>query len=204
MSRGMVGVVIASALVAAPLQLAAQSPPAGLQLQGTAAYNHIWNQSATPTGDSGTKSLRFSGRIALRFAPRAYAGVAMGSWEYATRYGASDAGGLLDSEVSTAVVVSSYAQWYPLARAGLFVRGGVGIASSRTYQPYTAVSAGPAGAILRHVTTRPSVTAGAGFDVAIRAHLAITLSGDFTTLAGAQSGQEARSALLAGVGLTVR
>lgn len=177
-----------------------------LGLQGTAAYNLIWNATAGPDDCSYCSiTRRFSGRIAVRLAPRIYGGLSAGSWEYPI-------GVALDGKtqphlydvLATSVLLSTYVQAYPTARAGVFVRGGVGYAANRTYYCDCLNSREVDPLVIRDESSHASITAGLGFDLPFRPHLALTISADYTALLGAERGREAIAAFQVGLGVTLR
>ena len=173
-------------------------------MQGTAAYALIWSRPATaPDSLSAPLSSRFNGRVSLRVARGLYLGVSAGSWKYVPTNGRYNPEiGQLSVAVATAVVASSYAQFYPLRSIHFFARGGFGYANTATYTP-AQVSAFPA-PLTEDRHTRFSATAGWGIDIPLRAHFAVTASADYTRLFGSAAGFEAIAALQVGLGVTVR
>ena len=105
------------------------------------------------------------------------------------------------TSLATAVVGSIYVQWYPISSTPLFVRAGGGIGQTRTYLPGEAHGI-PTMQVAR--STRAAPTFGAGFDVGIGSHLAITGSLDLTYLLGHAGGRQLKSGVATSIGLTVR
>jgi opacity protein-like surface antigen len=133
-----------------------------------------------------------------------YLGVSAGSWMYAAGLGSAYNDGadqLLDA-VATAVVTTAFVQTYPVSAVPFFVRAGLGYANTATYTP-APVFATPAPLIEdRH--DRFALTAGAGIDIPLRQHFAVTVSVDYTRLTGTATGFEPTAAVQIGLGLTVR
>ena len=185
-------------VLAIPLQ--GQLPADELGAQGTMAFNVIWN-SVLP-GAVFANSItglhpgeqRYSGRAALRLRPGLYLGASVGSWQFNfVRFKSSTA----ISSMSDAVNISPYVQLYPLRHARVFVRAGAGWVNTWSYD-------GGGFDIQGYKANRLSVTAGVGADFPFRSHLALTLSGDYTKVIGAKNYAEAESAVLLGVGPTIR
>jgi len=176
----------------------AQSAPAVIGIQGTLAYDVSWVRTTTPSNGLEYAVGRFGGRAAMRLVPRLYVGVGVSSWQF-------DAGpppGFVVppneyDAVVTAVVFSAYGQLYPLGTTGTFIRGGVGYAKTRRYAPDFEF-------LESYNVSHLAIAGGVGADVTLRPHLAITISADYTSLLGAAGYRQAKSALLMGVGLTLR
>jgi hypothetical protein len=180
-----------------PAGVSAQSEPSSTSLQGTLAYNLTWtNTSAPPTG-YGASIGRFSGRASVRLRPYFYVGAGVSSWQYEIALSGTFASpsGVYD-EVVTAVVLSSQAQLYPFHTERFFVRGGFGVAQIHRYQRQGSL-------IIDFPSTHMSATTGAGVDIPVRSHVSVTLSADYTSILGVEYYREAKSSLLAGIGLTV-
>ncbi len=178
--------------------------PAGIGVTATAAYAQIWNRPADRSQSPADElSARFNGRVGVAIAPAVYLGVAAGSWRYVASNGKYDPGfGELAAAVATAVVASSYVQWYPQDSRQVFLRGGLGYVSAITYYPVAGSSEPQPLIAQRHVGA--SASAGGGVDLPIAAHFAITASLDYTRVLGGAAGFEPVSAVLVGLGLTVR
>jgi hypothetical protein len=143
--------------------------------------------------------LRFAGRIAVRVRPETFVGFGGGSWASLTRgdCGLPECDGYLGSQ-SEAYIYHLYIQHY-VSASRVFVRGGAGLAQTRTLFPENRV--------LIAVTDRwrGAVSAGGGIDVRLASHVYLTPSLDFTVLPGADTGgQELGSALAVGVAITLR
>jgi hypothetical protein len=187
-----------------PAAVVAQSAPANIGLQGTAAYALIWNRAAHAVDSPYTaQTARFNGRIALKVGRNVYLGISAGSWMYAADFGEYDSDfGQSVVAVATAVVTTAFAQTYPVRAVPFFVRAGLGFASTATYTP-TPLQEIPAPLIEdRH--GRFALTAGTGIDIPLRQHFAVTLSADYTRLTGTATGFESTAAVQLGLGLTVR
>jgi hypothetical protein len=182
-----------------PASLAAQTPDPALAVQGTMSLNAIWNraQSVTfPGANSAAQfgEMRFGGRAAARVQRGLFVGVSVVSWQF--DYARFKTGRDVDA-VSEGVVVGPYLQFYPVRQLPAFVRAGGGYANTWAFN-------GSGSSIQGFRGNRAAVSIGAGADVPLRAHLALTLSLDYTQLFHAQNFAEATSAIVAGVGLTVR
>jgi hypothetical protein len=179
--------------------LPAQSAPIDLGVQGTAAYNWTWNANAASPDGLRASVARFSGRVAIRATQRLFVGVGVSSWQYESGSVGVRPSFPLDTAagLTTAVIYSSFAQFYPMRTVQAFVRVGTGIASTRRYVPDVF-------GIDDLAATHIAVTSGLGLDVPLRPHVALTMSGDFTTLLGREVNGDAKSGLLMGLGLTIR
>ncbi|HEY3934346.1 MAG TPA: hypothetical protein VGL65_06965 [Gemmatimonadales bacterium] len=176
--------------------LIAQQVDGELSVQGTMAFNGIWNTANTGGSSRSTATGlrlgegRYSGRVAVRIRSGVYVGASVSSWQFnLTPLTGYDA-------VSEAVDLAPYVQLYPLRHTGLFLRGGAGYVRSWAYF-------GAGNIIQGYKGSRLSGSAGIGCDFALRAHLALTLSGDYTKVANATNYAEGKSAVMIGVGLTV-
>jgi hypothetical protein len=169
-----------------------------LPVTGSLVY-HALLHNGTDSAESRGLGLRFAGRVALRVGRGSYVGFTGGSWvsltlgefsplEPQTEY--------LGSQ-SEAFVYLIYLQQYISRR--VFVRGGAGLAETRTLIPLSPV--------LIAVTERwrASISLGGGVDLPLVPHVYLTPSVDFTLLPGAHTdARELGSALALGLAITLR
>jgi hypothetical protein len=200
--------VVFCAMLTIGVPILAQTAPDDPGVQGTAAYNFSWLKPAQGGYGFGSGDNRFNGRISARIVPRIYIGLSFGSWEYYLGGYDPNTGEYppnLLSAIATSVVISSFAQLYPFRRRIVFVRAGVGYTANRTYYSGEPIGNGAGFDVylVAATATHASVTGGLGVDLPIRRHFAVTISADYTTVLGDPGGEEARFAVLAGVGLTV-
>jgi len=177
---------------------AAQSSPAPLAVGGTLGYNLLrFNRTAYAEGRAW--SGRFAGRLAITVRRDLALGFGVGSWARETAAPCLATGecpqGL--SDLGQAIITQAYAQYYPAARAG-FVRGGIGLANTRTLLPDDEQ--------MRRISRwRAALTCGGGADLRIANRLYLTPSLDYTVILGTHGETpELHSALGLGVGITVR
>jgi hypothetical protein len=179
--------------------LNAQQVDGDLGVQGTMAFNVIWNTANTAvffknsvTGLRPGEG-RYSGRVALRIWSGMYVGASVSSWQFNfTRLTGTSS---IDA-VSEAVDLSPYAQLYPFRRIHLFLRGGIGYVRDQAFVGSGRIIEGVKG---NHL----SGSTGLGADFALRTHVALTLSADYTRVLGTTTYAEGESAIMIGVGLTV-
>jgi hypothetical protein len=176
----------------------AQTVEDQLPVTGSLIYHGLLHNIGYDTEIFGV-GLRFAGRMAVRIAPETFIGFGGGSWASLTRgaCGLPDCEGVIGSQ-SEAYIYHLYVQHYVSGRR-LFVRGGAGLAQTRTLFPENR--------ILIAVTNRwrGAVSAGGGIDFSIARHVYLTPSLDFTLLPGADTrATELGSALAVGLGITLR
>jgi hypothetical protein len=179
--------------------LRGQAAGGTLGVQGTMSLNATWARVTGvdfPGSNSGLQSgeLRFGGRAAARVGAGLFVGVSVASWQF--DYTRFTSGHDVDA-VSEGVVVGPYLQFYPTHKLPFFARTGVGYANTWAF-------IGGGNTIQGFRGNRVSASVGAGADVPLRSHLALTLSLDFTHLIHAENFAEPTSAFIGGVGLTVR
>jgi hypothetical protein len=169
-----------------------------LPVTGSLVY-HALLHNGVDSAESRGVGLRFAGRIALRMGRGSYVGFTGGSWvsltvgDFAPLAGETE---YLGSQ-SEAFVYLIYVQQYVSRR--VFVRGGAGLAETRTLIPESRV--------LISVTERwrASTSLGAGMDLPLGPHVYLTPSVDFTVLPGADTdARELGSALALGLAITLR
>lgn len=169
-----------------------------LPVTGSLVY-HALLHNGVDSAESRGMGLRFAGRVALRVRRETYVGFTGGSWLSLTLGGI----GPLEAETeylgsqSEAFVYLIYVQQYVSRR--LFVRGGAGLAETRTLFPTSPV--------LISVTERwrASTSLGGGVDLPLGRHVYLTPSVDFTLLPGADTdARELGSALALGLAITLR
>ena len=187
--------VLGSVLLTDPAQ--AQTVGEPLPIGGSLIYHLLVFNRVTGTSNRGI-GLRFAGRLAVPVGEKTSVGFGGGSWVRVSigECGLSDCDGYITSQ-SEAFVYQLYVQQY-VSRRRLFVRGGVGLAETRTLLPTNA-------AFIAVIDRwRGAFTAGGGIDLAVARHVYITPSLDFTVLPGAdRSGRELGSALAVGVAVTL-
>jgi hypothetical protein len=178
--------------------LQAQEPEQPLPVTGSLIYHALFHNVVESAETVGV-GLRFAGRLALRVGPRTYAGFGGGSWVTLSRGEVAvvqPQAGYFGAQ-SEAFVYLLYLQQYVAGR--LFVRGGAGIAQTRTLIPENRV-------VIRVVERwRGSLSAGAGIDFPLARHVYLTPSVDLTALPGANTrAEELGSALAFGIAITLR
>ena len=173
-------------------QTADPLPVAGSLIYHALLYNRVNGSSTRGLG------LRFAGRLAVRVADKTYLGFGGGSWARLTK---GECGLSPDCDgynaQSEAYVYQLYVQRY-LSGERVFLRGGAGLAETRTVLP-----------VDRFVITvtshwRGALSAGGGIDIPLARHVYLTPSLDYTVLPGAvPEAQELGSALAVGVAITL-
>lgn len=170
-----------------------------LPVSGSLIYHALLHNRVNGAGGQGI-GLRFAGRVAIRVAASTYVGFGGGSWVSLTRGDCglpADCDGYVGSQ-SEAFVYHLYLQQYVSGRL-LFVRGGAGLAETRTLFPQNRV------VIAVVERWRGALSAGGGVDLRMGHHVYLTPSLDFTVLPGADTGaEELGSAVAFGLALTLR
>jgi hypothetical protein len=179
-------------------RLTGQGIGADPRVQGTLSVNIVWNAAndvvgAPPVGLR-LGEQRFGGRISIRAANGLYVGVSEASWQF--NFARPRPGDAIDA-VSTGVNISPYLQLYPLRHARIFARAGPGFAETWAFD-------GAGFAVQAFEGHRLSLSGGVGADLLLRSGLALTISADYIRVTGTTHLAEARSALIAGIGITVR
>ncbi|HEY4100375.1 MAG TPA: hypothetical protein VGM20_05825 [Gemmatimonadales bacterium] len=168
------------------------------RVQGTLSVNIVWNAVNDGVGARapGPKlgEQRFGGRISVRVADGLYVGMSEASWQF--NFAPQRPGNPIDA-VSTGVNISPYLQLYPFRNARIFGRAGPGLAETWAFD-------GAGSTVRAFEADRLTLSGGIGADLLLRPGLALTISADYVRLVGTMNLAEARSALIAGVGITVR
>lgn len=196
--RTLVALVMVSGAWLGVRPLPAQMRGDQLPVAGTMIYHALIHNKVAGSRSRGI-GLRFAGRVALRVSARSYAGFGGGSWVRLIRgeCGLPDCDGLVGAQ-SEAFVYQLYFQHY-ITENRLFLRGGAGLAETRTLVPENRILI----AVIDR--WRGALSAGGGIDLHLARHVYLTPSLDFTVLPGADTGaRELGSALAIGLGLTLR
>lgn len=178
-----------------PIRAQASSDPlpvAGSLIYHALLYNRVNGSSTRGLG------LRFAGRLSIKVAEQTYVGFGGGSWARVSVGSCDlpDCEGLVTAQ-SEAYVYHLYVQQY-LGGKRLFVRGGAGLAETRTLIPENSVLI----SVVRR--WRGVLSAGGGVDLSLARHVYLTPSLDYTALPGADaSSRELSSALALGLAITL-
>lgn len=185
----------ASLLLAGSSRAQTVSDP--LPVGGSLVYHLLLFNRVSGTSNRGI-GLRFAGRLAIPVGPKTQVGWGGGSWVRISvgDCGLPDCDGYVTSQ-SEAFVYQLYVQQYVLSK-GVFVRGGVGVAETRTLVPENRAF------IAVTDRWRGAITTGAGIDLPVARHLYVTPSLDYTVLPGAdRAGRELGGALAIGAAVTL-
>jgi hypothetical protein len=167
-------------------------PVGGSLVYHLLVFNRVSGTSARGIG------LRFAGRLAVPVAEKTSVGLAGGSWVRISigDCGLPDCDGYITAQ-SEAFVYQLYVQQYVTGKR-VFVRGGAGLAETRTLIPEIR------GFITVRDRWRGALSAGGGIDLPIARHAYVTPSLDFSVLPGAdREARELGGALAVGIAITL-
>lgn len=195
--RPAAAIVLALACLPSSRSLRAQAVEEPLAIGGSLVYHLLIFNRVGSTSNRGV-GLRFAGRLAVPVAEKTSIGFGGGSWVRVSvgDCGQPDCDGLVTAQ-SEAFVYQLYVQQY-LSAKRLFVRGGAGLAETRTLIPENSIF------IDVIDRWRGALSAGGGIDLPVGRHVYLTSSVDFTVLPGAdREAKELGSALAVGLAVTL-